>query len=509
MKMRLVPCERFSAFGRRMGIVTARNLCVGLLAFVMAIVGVTATASATAGSWGDAFSPPGLIALNVGDNARATEVSCSSSGECSAVGTYTNGGVQGFVADRVGGVWQSAVAIPGLAALNAGGSAQLKGVSCPSDGNCSAVGSFFDGSGYQGFVVDRVGGVWQSAVTIPGLAALNVSNDAMAMNVSCSSVGNCSAAGYYVDSQYNYQLFVIDRVGGVWQNAAPLPGLMSLNQGGESTLDGLSCPSDGNCSAGGYYASSPGQFQGYVVDRVGGVWQAAAPINGLQALNVGSNAAVQNLSCSSAGNCSAVGYFNDGVGKQGFVVDQIGGVWQSAMTVSGISALGATSEVFAVSCASDGNCSAVGDTLSGSVYTGFALDRVGGSWGAAATIPGLGSLGTSSVPTVVSCWSATECTVLGAYESGAAWQEFVADRIAGTWQSAAPVPGLVALNAGGDSYPGDVSCVVGGECSAVGYYSEGASVTQGFILDRAQAPDPTTTTTTNPSIDPAVPVFTG
>ena len=484
-----------------------RNLCIGLLAFLMAIVGVTATAAATAGSWGDAFSPSGLIALNVGDNARVTDVSCSSSGECSAVGTYTNGGTQGFVVDRVGGVWQSAVAIPGLAALNAGGSAQLRGVSCPSDGNCSAVGSYVDGSGFQGFVVDRVGGVWQSAVTIPGLAALNVSNEAMAMNVSCSSVGNCSATGYYADSLYKYQLFVFDRVGGVWQDASPLPGFIALNQGGESGLGGLSCPSDGNCSAGGSYGSSPGQSQGFVVDRVGGVWQTAAPINGLQALNVGSNASVRDLSCSSAGNCSAVGYFNDGVGSQGFVVDQIGGVWQSAAAMSGLSAMGTTSDGYAVSCAIDGNCSAVGYTLTGSVYTGFALDRVGGSWGAAASIPGLGSLGTSSLALDVSCWSATECTVLGQYESGAAWQTFVADRIAGTWQSAAPAPGLMALNIGGYSNPGDVSCVVGGECSAVGYYSEDALVTQGFILDRAQAPDPTTTTV--PAIEPAVPVFTG
>jgi hypothetical protein len=52
--------------------------------------------------------------------------------------------------------WGSAQEVPGTAALNTGGNAEINSVSCASAGNCTAGGSYTDGSGHrQVFVASR------------------------------------------------------------------------------------------------------------------------------------------------------------------------------------------------------------------------------------------------------------------------------------------------------------------------------------------------------------------
>ncbi len=64
-------------------------------------------------------------------------------------------------------MWRRAVEVPGLGALNAGGSAQVVSVSCASAGNCAAGGSYMDPSGHrQGFVAALRHGVWGRAFEV-------------------------------------------------------------------------------------------------------------------------------------------------------------------------------------------------------------------------------------------------------------------------------------------------------------------------------------------------------
>ena len=52
--------------------------------------------------------------------------------------------------------WGAAREMPGTAALNQGGDAQVNSVSCGSPGNCSAGGVYSDSSGHgQGFIANR------------------------------------------------------------------------------------------------------------------------------------------------------------------------------------------------------------------------------------------------------------------------------------------------------------------------------------------------------------------
>jgi hypothetical protein len=106
--------------------------------------------------------------------------------------------------------WGRAIEVPGLAALNKGGDADVRDVSCPSPGNCTAVGSYKDGRRHQqGFAVAEKNGRWSKAIKVPGLAVLNKGGDAEASSVSCASPGSCAAGGSYTDGRRHQQGFAV------------------------------------------------------------------------------------------------------------------------------------------------------------------------------------------------------------------------------------------------------------------------------------------------------------
>jgi hypothetical protein len=191
-----------------------------------------ARAAATGGTWGTAQKVPGTAALNKGGFAGLTSVSCAKAGDCSAGGSYTDasGDLQAFVAGEVRGVWGKAQQVPGTAALNKGGFAELTSVSCARAGDCSAGGFYSDASGdLQAFVAGEVRGVWGKAQQVPGTAALNKRGFAKITSVSCAKAGDCSAGGFYVDASFNIQAFVAGEVRGVWGKAQQVPGTAALS----------------------------------------------------------------------------------------------------------------------------------------------------------------------------------------------------------------------------------------------------------------------------------------
>jgi LPXTG-motif cell wall-anchored protein len=224
------------------------------------------------------------------------------------------------VVSQVDGVWQSFVDVPGLLAANTGDDAGLTKVSCTSPGNCSAGGYYAnDNYGDQLIVVSQVNGVWQSFVDVPGLAAVNTGNSANLNSISGAFPGNCSAGGYYYSDGAGYQAFVVSQVDGVWQSFVDVPGIAGVNTGGDSAIQEVSCGSAGNCSAGGYYYSDGAGYQEFVVSQVDGVWQSFVDVPGIAGVNTGGDAGLLSVSCASAGNCSAGGYYKNGAGYQAFV----------------------------------------------------------------------------------------------------------------------------------------------------------------------------------------------
>jgi hypothetical protein len=232
------------------------------------------------GRWGSAIEVPGLAALSKGKGAEVNSVSCGSSGSCAAGGDYTNRhGSQGFVAVGRHGRWGSAIEVPGLAALNKGGGAEVDSLSCASAGSCAAGGDYGDRRGSQGFVAVGRHGRWGRAIEVPGLAALNAGGDAEVRSVSCASAGSCTAGGFYT-VRHRQQGFVAVERHGRWGRAIKVPGLAALNAGGDAEVDSVSCGSAGSCAAGGYYRDRDGNLQGFVAGERHGRWGRAIEVPG-------------------------------------------------------------------------------------------------------------------------------------------------------------------------------------------------------------------------------------
>ena len=381
-----------------------------------AIAGTRAAAPARAvasgGAWRQAEQVPGLAALNVGGDARVKSVSCARPGNCGAGGSYVDGSGhdQGFVVNEKAGVWGRAEEVPGLAALNAGGSATVTSVSCPAPGACAAGGVYIDssgfGSGVQAFVVSQTAGVWGQAEEVPGLAALNTTGHAEVTSVSCARPGDCSAVGHYRDSDFSLQGFVVSEKSGVWGQAEAIPGLAALNTGAQAEVTSVSCGAPGDCSAGGNYQTPFSRQHGFVVSEKGGVWGQAEEVPGLAALNQRLLASVSSVSCAGAGECAAGGFYEGKASRlQGFVVGEKNGVWGRAKRVPGLTALnaGGQAEVSSVSCARPGDCDAGGEyTQAPSGQQGFVVSEKDGAWGRAEEIPGLAALRTGRFASVLS-----------------------------------------------------------------------------------------------------------
>jgi hypothetical protein len=457
-------------------------------------VPATRGAVPAATSWGRAIAVPGLRALNEGHHAVVRSVSCGSAGNCAAGGNYRDrlGHGQGFVVSETNGRWSPAIKVPGLPALNKGQQSRVVSVSCASAGNCVAGGYYRDRSrGYQSFVVNESNGVWRRAIEVPGLRTLNTAGKGETSSVSCASAGNCAAVGYY-GGRSGIRGFVVSEQHGRWRRAIAVPGLTALAAGGSSEVISVSCASAGNCAVGGHYGYKHQKpEQGFVASEHNGVWGHAIEVPGLSALNRDFVAGVRSMSCASAGNCAAVGGYTDSRGRrQGFVASEHNGVWGHAIEVPGLSDLskgrrGAGTS--SVSCSSAGNCAAVGGYVDGQGHAqGFVASEHNGVWRRAIRVPGLSALNIGGDARVVwvSCASAGNCAAVGGYADGHGHgQGFVIIERQGAWHRAIKVPGLGALNTGGDAGFRAVSCVSPWTCAAGGYYAKrsGHLHYQGFV----------------------------
>jgi hypothetical protein len=444
---------------------------------------------------------PGTAALTKGHAAGITSVSCASAGNCSAGGYYWTvggGGRQAFVVSEVRGGWRKAEEVPGTAALNQGENAQITSVSCASPGNCSAAGYYW--SRYRGypesraFVVSEVNGTWRKAEELPGTAALTRGAGAQIASVSCASAGNCSAGGYYASFRGGPRhALVVSEVNGTWRKAEEVPGTAALKNGDAQTAS-VSCASAGNCSAGGFYAVAVGGIRAFVVSEVNGTWQNAEEMPGTAALNGGNIAEmITSVSCASVGNCSAGGEYGDlyGATSQVFVVSEVNGTWQNAEEVPGIAALdtGLSASITSVSCGAAGNCSAGGEYGDpyGATSQVFVVSEVNGTWQNAEEVPGTAALNKGDAQIAsVSCASAGNCSTGGSYQNmyDGAQQAFVVSEVNGTWRKAEEVPGTAAFNK--VEYAGitSVSCSSAGRCSAGGYYTHFGGRAQAFVVSR-------------------------
>jgi hypothetical protein len=344
------------------------------------------------GRWGKAAEVPGTAALNKGGAGGVGSASCARTSVCVAVGTYTDkdGNGQWFTAAEKNGRWGTAVEVPVPALDDAG----ISTVWCAPGGLCAAGGSFTDATGAsQAWVRPEVRGRWQPALEVPGLAALDTGGSGVVTfseltSVSCASAGICAAGGQYqigtVGSHNNYppiQPFLVTETKGTWGNAKEVPGIETVSPqsfANASTIF-MTCPSAGNCTAAGYYQAIDPDFCDlgctgtFMVNERHGKWGQMTAEPGLSY--------VLWLTCPAAGDCVAAGANDNGDDVwTGELVSETNDHWGGTVVLSG------TSAVNSVSCASPGYCAAGGLSRANS---GFVISEWHGAWGKAITPAGI------------------------------------------------------------------------------------------------------------------------
>ncbi|HUN36684.1 MAG TPA: Ig-like domain-containing protein, partial [Trebonia sp.] len=444
------------------------------------------------GTWGLAQAVNLTALIPAGsqlDQANIQAVSCTSPGNCTAIGVYiyaTNGVTNEdlFALSETDGTWGTAAALTGVP-----GSVNL---SCAAPGEC-AVGLTTPGvSGYgASYLIDESGGVWgqPQPVTIGTVGT-------WLAKVSCPAAGDCTAVGTYVDDAATGTAlpFVMDSSRGTWDAPQEVPGFAGLSASapgsGADVSMSVSCTSAGNCVAGGAYGVNSTDIVGrheqpFLATEANGLWGQAQNVAGMATLNPSDSAAFSSVSCGGPGACTVMGSY-DNVTSAGFldgemwVADESGGTWGPAQQVP---APVTTNDMQgeALSCPAPGFCVIAGQYLNAGYDTAFTATYAGGSW-TTQDVPGLAASQSQSDAAAVSCAAPGYCTVVGegALAGSGQSQSFLADEVNGTWENAQGMPGIP----GGANGTGGVSCTAPGYCTA---FAEANTGTTPFTLNEATA----------------------
>ena len=291
--------------------------------------------------------------------AEVNGVACTSPGNCVAVGYYRPavGDDSGFIVSQRGGTWGRAVAATPLPAGTTG--SWLYAVACPASGSCEAVGDVLVGSATEGIVLTQARGKWTRKQTLSApVGGPDLSG------IACIRPGDCVADGFYfpTDSETVYDAIGYVESRGKWSAAATVRAPKN-DTGTETGLTSAACLPDGSClGAGGYAVGSSGYAMAAPVS--GGKWRAATEILALPPHAVGAD--LYGVSCASSRLCVGAGGYGTTTTDEllAYLVSYVSGRWKDAGTVT-LPANATISPVrsffYAVGCASDGYCAAVGD----------------------------------------------------------------------------------------------------------------------------------------------------
>jgi hypothetical protein len=341
-------------------------------------------ATDTGGSWitaSEAQLP--FNALSTNPDVTLTSVACASSGNCTAVGSYldSNGLRQGLLLTETSASWgqgREVIHPQGVASVATNPNIDLTSVACATATNCLVAGTYADSKGYpEGLLETEINGAWSETeknghysytgaeASLPGDSAAEP-NVALA-SVSCGAVGHCVIVGSYLNSSSEQEALLLTGTvsSGAWtftESAASLPSGAATSPG--ASLSSVSCAASGACSAVGSYENASHREQGLLVAETGSVWETGttAALPGDAASDPG--VSLSSVSCTSAGDCDAVGDYYTGNGNlQGLMLTATAGNWGSADEPTLPSDAGSAEFVSlsSVSCSAASTCAATGN----------------------------------------------------------------------------------------------------------------------------------------------------
>jgi hypothetical protein len=290
-----------------------------------------------------------LLPLPAGQNAATMDaISCASATACIAAGYYvTSEGIELPLVERWDGSTWKARAITMPASDSAG---PLTGISCASPTSCTAVGYLGGGTGDLAPAVLH----WNGTKWTVQVAAVpsGATEGGLLSAVSCPSPASCTVTGDSVDSTGLPTPLVEQWNGRTWtiETIQPAPST-------ETGLSGVSCTSASSCMViGGYRSGTTGTLP-LAEQWNGHTWAiTATPLPG-----TGVNADLLAVSCHTAGQCTATGWWNNGVGHSALAEVWNGSTWQVQHTARPPT----HRTLAAVSCAAASTCTTVGIVLPG------------------------------------------------------------------------------------------------------------------------------------------------
>jgi len=461
---------------------------------------------------------PGILALD-GQSGSSASVSpvCTSTSYCIQISTSNN---QLAVSQEIGGVWQSAQRIPGLSNLVPGyaNSGTYVRPSCWSDGNCGVVGYVQQTSGYQELPISfNISNAVVSTPTLIDLSALPAFTSPYLSAISCVSAQYCQAVGQVNDN--GYVGFEIQYVNGLWGSAASLPGLAALSFSPTTNNDnftGLQCPSVGNCTALGEDFTSSGvpsigQFGEFLISEVNGVWNQPQPIDlsqsGVTLATVGTDSGLGQhlLYCESLGNCVAFLNAYGASGNAAGFMREVGGVWGTAQWITSAtlnlpSSPNTSLDTF--SCLSVNYCMVVTSTFVQSSLTTEFVPIVNGTVGTPSAISSVHSQ-SGNIADDLSCAATNECEAFVIEDISQAHNYSQLSSEIASYDNGVvtsnDVPGLSSLDVGQNSYEYG-TCTSLTNCVITGVYTDASSQTHLFVGS--------VTPSFNAPVVPSAPYFT-
>ena len=429
-------------------------------------------------SW-TAVNPPVASDFTDVNNESANSISCASAGNCVAVGSYdTNTGNVALLETETNGTWASVTPPMPTNADTTTPDSYLNQVSCSSPGNCAAVGYYklAPSGDYSQLILVEKNGAWSAVeTTLPSDTVAGTQNELYSVN--CPSDNNCTATGYYQIAA-GAQALIVNEVNGVWTavDPTPLPSGAGPQGSHRDVLQSVTCTSPGNCTAVGWYYNAGITDYGFLIDTsVNGVWSnqsVALPADAV----AGPDLWLYGVSCPSNDSCVAAGSYDTVNGQTAVVLTQNGGTWTASAVALPSDAVPDSpgSVLNAVHCASVGNCTAVGSYASGpSETTPLLAVQTNGVWSnVVAPTPSDMISNVDNQYYDISCSTANNCLALGGYYNGAGELPLLGVETNGVW-SQQPV----ALPAGSGPSPGGVdgselysgTCTQQGECQMFGY----------------------------------------
>ena len=325
----------------------------------------------------------------------------------------------------------------------------LSAIACVSSADCWAVGAYDSGGSiYQTLVEHWNGTSW----TLPGSPNSSVTQTNQLGDVACASTSDCTAVGFYDSGGGVAQTLVEKWNGTSWS----IVSSANVSPTQSSVLTGIACNSSSDCWASGAF------LNGSVAQTLIEHWNGAtwAIVSSPNTSGAQSNK-LSGIACTSASNCWAAGYYNNGTVDQTLVERWNGTAW--SIVASPNTSTSQNDDLYGITCGSANDCWAVG-AYSGTVQQTLTEHWNGTAWTIIASPNSSASL-TNSLQRVA-CSSSSDCIAVG--QSGSTPAQTLIEQ----WNGAA---WSIATSANSDATHSNVlsgvACSGASDCWTVGEFS--------------------------------------